>query len=62
MSATDDPELPAEGPLSEEAVRDTRLTPSQAVEGMHIRVPVRGNKALRRVLDRVNDDRQLKGW
>src|SRR5712691_9609640 len=57
------PELPeAEGPISEEAVRDTRLTPSEAVAGMHIRVPYRGNKTLRRVLDRVNDDRQLKGW
>jgi len=58
----DEPEIPAEGPLSEEAVRDTLLTPSEAVAGMHIRVPYRGNKTLRRVLDRVNDDRQLKGW
>ena len=57
------PELPeAEGPISEEAVRDTLLTPSEAVAGMYIRVPYRGNKNLRRVLDRVNDDRQLKGW
>jgi len=58
----DEPEIPAKGPLSEEAVRDTLLTPSEAVAGMHIRVPFRGNKNLRRVLDRVNDDRQLKGW
>jgi metal-dependent HD superfamily phosphatase/phosphodiesterase len=58
----DEPEIPAKGPLSEEAVRDTLLTPSEAVAGMHIRVPYRGNKNLRRVLDRVNDDRQLKGW
>ena len=52
----------ADGPISEEAARDTLLTPSEAVAGMHIRVPYRGNKNLRRVLDRVNDDRQLKGW
>ena len=52
----------AEGPISQEAVRETRLTPSQAVEGMRIRVPVRANKKLRRVVDRVNEDRQLKGW
>ena len=52
----------AEGPISEEAVRETRLTPSQAVDGMRIRVPVRANRKLRRVLDSVNDDRQLKGW
>jgi metal-dependent HD superfamily phosphatase/phosphodiesterase len=52
----------AEGPISQEAVRETRLTPSQAVEGMRIRVPVRANKKLRRVIDLVNEDRQLKGW
>ena len=52
----------AEGPISKEAARDTLLTPSEAVAGMHIRVPYRGNKTLRRVLDRVNEDRQLKGW
>jgi uncharacterized protein len=61
-----DPESPvvpaAEGPISREAVRETRLTPSQAVEGMRIRVPVRANRKLRRVIDAVNDDRQLKGW
>jgi metal-dependent HD superfamily phosphatase/phosphodiesterase len=52
----------AEGPISKEAVLETRLTPAAAVEGMHIRAPVRANRALRRVLERVNDDRQLKGW
>jgi metal-dependent HD superfamily phosphatase/phosphodiesterase len=58
----DELEPPVEGPLSEEAVRDTRLTPAEAVEGMHIRVPYRANKTLRRVVDRVNEDKQLKGW
>ena len=29
---------------------------------MRIRVPERGNKNLRRVLDRVNDDPQIKAW
>jgi metal-dependent HD superfamily phosphatase/phosphodiesterase len=52
----------AEGPISQEAARETRLTPSQAVEGMRIRVPVRANRKLRRVIDLVNEDRQLKGW
>ena len=52
----------AEGPISQEAVRETRLTPVQAVEGMRIRVPVRANKKLRRVVDVANDDKQLKGW
>jgi metal-dependent HD superfamily phosphatase/phosphodiesterase len=52
----------AEGPISREAVRETRLTPAQAVDGMRIRVPVRANRKLRRVIDTVNEDRQLKGW
>lgn len=51
-----------EAPISEEAVRDTRLTPAEAVEGMQIRLPVRGNRALRRVLERANADRRLKAW
>jgi metal-dependent HD superfamily phosphatase/phosphodiesterase len=51
-----------EEPASEEAIRETRLTPAQAVEAMRIRLPVRGNRKLRRLVDRVNEDRQLKGW
>jgi uncharacterized protein len=49
-------------PVSPEAVRDTRLTPSEAVAGMRITLPVRGNRKLRRVLERVNADEQLKAW
>jgi metal-dependent HD superfamily phosphatase/phosphodiesterase len=49
-------------PVSEEAERETRLTPGQAVERMRINVPARGNRTLRRLLDRVNADKQLKGW
>jgi uncharacterized protein len=49
-------------PVSAEAERETRLTPSQAVEGMRIRVPERGNRKLRTLIERVNADRQLKGW
>ncbi len=51
-----------EQPVSAEAERETRLTPAQAVEQMRINVPVRGNKKLRRILERVNADTQLKGW
>jgi hypothetical protein len=51
-----------EQPVAEEAQRETRLTPSEAVERMKINVPVRGNRKLRTLIDRVNDDRQLKGW
>ena len=49
-------------PVSAEAERETRLTPSQAVAQMRINVPVRGNRKLRRILERVNADDQLKGW
>jgi hypothetical protein len=51
-----------ETPVSEEAVRETRLSPAQAVDKMNIKLPVRGNRKLRKLLERVNGDRQLKGW
>ena len=51
-----------EEPVSPEAVRETRLTPAEAVEAMRIRLPVRGNRELRRVLERANADRVLKAW
>jgi metal-dependent HD superfamily phosphatase/phosphodiesterase len=51
-----------EQPVSEEAERETRLTPDQAVRQMKINVPVRGNRKLRKLLERVNNDFQLKGW
>ena len=51
-----------EEPVSAEAVRETRLTPAEAVDGMRITVPARGNKKLRRILERANADNQLKAW
>ena len=59
-----DPEIEEriEQPVSEEAQRETRLTPAEAVARMRINVPVRGNRTLRSLLERVNADRQLKGW
>src|SRR3954471_22347413 len=51
-----------EKPIPEEAERETRLTPDQAVRQMKINVPVRGNRKLRKLLERVNNDSQLKGW
>jgi uncharacterized protein len=51
-----------EQPASAEAERETRLTPSEAVAQMRINVPVRGNRKLRRILERVNADTQLKAW
>jgi len=51
-----------EQPVSEEAERETRLSPSEAIAQMRIRVPVRANRKLRTVIDRVNKDPQIKGW
>jgi uncharacterized protein len=49
-------------PVSEEARRETRMTPAEAVDVMRIRVPERGNRKLRTLIERVNDDRQVKAW
>ncbi len=59
-----DPELEhrIDEPVSAEAVRETRLTPSEAVEGMRIRLPVRGNRKLRKLIERAHEDKQLKAW
>jgi metal-dependent HD superfamily phosphatase/phosphodiesterase len=62
MALDPETEQRIEEPVSEEAVSETRLTPAQAVEKMHINLPVRGNRKLRRLMERVNEDRQLKGW
>ena len=43
-----DPEIEQriDGPVSAEAVRETRLSPADAVAGMRIRLPERGNRKL----------------
>ena len=51
-----------EEPVSQEAERETLLTPAQAVGRMRIKVPPRANKKLRTLVDRVNADMQLKAW
>jgi len=51
-----------EQPVSAEAEREIRLSPTEAAAQMKINVPVRGNRKLRRLIERVNEDSQLKGW
>jgi metal-dependent HD superfamily phosphatase/phosphodiesterase len=53
-------ELP--DPVPPEVERETRLAPAEAIARMRINVPARGNQKLRRVIDRVNRDAQLKAW
>src|SRR5215510_5139543 len=60
--AAEDIEHRIEQPVPEEAEREARLTPAQAVERMRIRLPVRGNRKLRTLVDRVNRDAQLRAW
>ncbi len=49
-------------PVAAEAEQETRLTPAEAAARMRIKVPVRGNRKLRTLIERVNADDQLKGW
>src|SRR5439155_3382433 len=49
-------------PVAEEAEREILLTPAEAVQRMRINVPVRGNRKLRTLVERVNADAQLKAW
>ena len=49
-------------PVSEQAEEETRLTPSEAIAQMRIRVPPRANRKLAALLERVNADSQLKAW
>jgi metal-dependent HD superfamily phosphatase/phosphodiesterase len=51
-----------EHPVSAEAEQEVRLTPAEAIARMRINVPVRGNRKLRTLVERVNDDKQLKAW
>ena len=49
-------------PVAAEAEQEARLTPAEAIERMRINVPVRGNRKLRALIDRVNEDTKLKAW
>jgi uncharacterized protein len=49
-------------PVSEQAEEEARLTPAEAVAQMRIRVPTRANRKLGTLLERVNEDSQLKAW
>jgi len=61
MAHQPEPDEVVEVPATD-VVAEARLTPSEAIEPMHLRVPARGNRKLRRLLERVNDDGQLKAW
>jgi metal-dependent HD superfamily phosphatase/phosphodiesterase len=45
-----------------EVEQEARMTPAEATARMRIRVPTRGNRKLRSVIERVNADSELKAW
>ena len=53
---------PIEAPAAGAAEQEARLTPSEAIARMKINVPVRGNRKLRTLIERVNEDKKLKAW
>jgi metal-dependent HD superfamily phosphatase/phosphodiesterase len=58
----DSDEIAAPEPVPATATAPTRLTPREAVATMRLRVPARGNRTLRRLLDAVDADAQVKAW
>ncbi len=48
--------------LALDSAYTTLLTPVEAAAAMHLRVPARGNRKLRRILEMVGADDQVKGW
>ena len=51
-----------EDPIPQEAEREARLTPAEAIAMMRLNVPARGNARLRRVLGRAARDESLKAY
>jgi hypothetical protein len=61
MAQNREPDEVVEVPPTD-VVAEARLTPSEAIEPMQLRLPARGNRKLRRLMERVNDDPQVKAW
>jgi uncharacterized protein len=61
MALDTEPAEPIEQPAAHPA-EEARLTPAEAIARMKINVPVRGNRKLRTLIERVNADKQIKGW
>jgi metal-dependent HD superfamily phosphatase/phosphodiesterase len=61
MASTPESEELVEVPETE-VETEALLTPAEAIAPMQLRVPARGNRKLRRVLERVNADDQIKAW
>ena len=62
MTNEGDTDQVIEESLSLETAYATLLTPTEAVAAMHLRVPARGNRKLRKLLERIETDDQIKAW
>jgi uncharacterized protein len=62
VSTEGDADEVIEESLALESAYTTLLSPAEAVATMHVRAPARGNRKLRRILEKVNADDQLKAW
>ena len=51
-----------EDPVSDQAEEEVRLTPAEATAQMRIKVPTRANRKLAALVERVNEDNQIKAW
>jgi uncharacterized protein len=45
-----------------ESAYETLLTPTEAIAAMHLRIPARANRKLRRLVEKIDADPQIKGW
>jgi len=62
MTTEHDAEEVLEESLALDSAYTTLLTPGEAAAAMHLRVPARGNRKLRKLLETVGTDDQIKGW
>jgi metal-dependent HD superfamily phosphatase/phosphodiesterase len=61
MAQNPEPDDVVEVPATD-VVAEARLTPAEAIEPMQLRLPARGNRKLRRLMEHVNNDPQVKAW
>ena len=62
MTTDGDTDQVIEESLALESAYATLLTPTEAVAAMHLRVPARGNRKLRRIVEKIQADSQIKAW
>jgi uncharacterized protein len=62
MTNEGDTDQVIEESLALDSAYATLLSPAEAVAAMHLRVPARGNRKLRKLLEGIEADNQIKAW